>query len=230
MGIASVRFKRAASMSKLDRHPVKSCRSMGLRLRSKTRAWGRQSLFLLSYWVFAVAHSETVCAQLVGSAGRGRIELSIGGVFTANLERRSAQVLQLTLEQEWVLWPHITMAARAHPVMVYTAPRVLGCALGALNRIYLQSDASGGFMELGTSVLVHNRRFEGNSSYLNFLSTLAIGVLSRTRGWCVAVFLQHVSNAGIAKHNAGWNALGLRVGLVWQGRAAEGGASRQASD
>lgn len=179
------------------------------------RCWSSR-LFILGLWTLAAARPAALHAQSQRLApGHVRLGLSAGDVFTARPRRRSAQVLQMTLEYEWLLWPHIAMAVRSHPFVVYTSPPVLAFGLGALNRAYTEADGAGGFVELGTSVLLHGARFVGNSAHVNLLSTFAIGLTAREEGLSVALFVQHASNAGMARYNTGWNALGLRLGLVW---------------
>jgi len=68
------------------------------------------------------------------------------------------------------------------------------------------------FVEGGATVLGQSDELEGNSSNVNFLTNFGVGYKWDGTGWHVVAKVQHISNAGLAEHNAGANAVGVGAG------------------
>jgi len=144
---------------------------------------------------------------------RLRAELWGGDTFTGRGRWLHDAYFVTAFEYEWSLFSHVSMGARGLPVLAYfDSQPIVGTALGLTNRVYLVGDGSGLFVGLAAALVVHDRRFEGNSSHFNLLSSFELGYQLSKLPPRLSVKLEHLSNAYTAKHNLGWNGVSLLLG------------------
>jgi hypothetical protein len=162
----------------------------------------------------ARAESEAAAAAEVKPAPHLRVELWGGDTFNGHGEWLHDAYFAAAIEYEWMLFGPISMGLRALPALAYmdTAP-IVGTAVGITNRLYLDRDGTGLYAGPAVALVGHYGRFQGNSSYFNFLSSFELGWQfdSPLR---ISVKLEHLSNANTAKYNRGWNGVSLMFG--WQ--------------
>ncbi len=117
------------------------------------------------------------------------------------------------------LSPRTTLSLRILPVFGYiqegNVEDVVGCGLGGAFRIYFKKNQEKGFYtELQEVVCLHENKFEGNSSNVNFYSAIGLGY-QFCRDWDILLRFGHISNADIKKENEGVNLLGLGIGYTF---------------
>ena len=159
-------------------------------------------------------------ACCAAAAGRGwwRVDAdAMAGLYSGNADRVGDLYAALNIEYEFPCLSFGTLALQAVPVFAYMSDAdgtddVNGGALGFVYRVYAdRAGRTGWFAGLGSSVLLHDPEFAGNSSNVNFLSSLSLGY-AWPRGWHLAAKASHISNAGLGDENAGINCLGLSFG------------------
>lgn len=154
--------------------------------------------------------------------GRWKIELSgYGGVYSGKTDRSDDAYITGTVDYEFPAFEQVSLTLRLRPLFVYfqeaddgdDSDTIWGTGVSLAARIYQDQEAlEGWFGELGCGVIWHSNYFEKNSSRVNFAPEAAVGYQFRNSGWSVALRAQHLSNGGMAGHNAGVNAVGLAVG------------------
>ena len=61
------------------------------------------------------------------------------------------------------------------------------------------------------ALIGHDDKIQGNSASVNFMTGLGLGY-QWEKHWHLGVLYEHISNGGLAEHNAGANLVGLAVG------------------
>jgi hypothetical protein len=156
--------------------------------------------------------------------GHWRVEASaMFGVHSGSTNREGDYVLSASIEYEMPAWKRATFGLKFIPVLLYHDDREDGdsqsvgaAAFGVTTRVYQKAESRCGFyIEGGVSVLGQTDKLEGNSSSVNFLSDFGVGYKWDGTGWHVVAKVQHISNGGLAEHNAGANAVGLGAGFTF---------------
>lgn len=181
------------------------------RRRSRVRLCALPALLIAA---FALPRSAAAEVGLPSADnGRVRLELWGGDTFTGRGEWLHDAYVAHAVEFEWMLWPHVSMGLRAIPVLVYLDdPPIVGSALGFTNRLYWNGAGTGFYVGPQIALLAHYGRFDGNSAFLNLMSSLELGYRWTALPLRLGVKLEHVSNAGLARENRGWNGLALLLG------------------
>lgn len=150
-----------------------------------------------------------------GTGARLRVELWGGNTFRSDGVWLHDAYAVHALELEWMVFGPISMGLRLLPILAYFGSEpIIGSGLGVTNRIYSSRDGTGVYFGLASCVVVHSDRFEGNSSNVNFLSSIDLGYQFRHSRYRIGVKLEHVSNANLATQNRGWNGLSALVGAT----------------
>jgi hypothetical protein len=150
---------------------------------------------------------------------RWRVESWGGDTFDGHGDWLHDPYWALALEHEWrQLW-NIYMGLRAPALAYFDVEPIVGAGFGITHRLYTSRDGSGLFVGPGIAVVVHYGRFAGNSAYVNFLSSIELGYQIRESPLRISARLEHMSNAGTADRNRGWNGVALLIGWELCGRA-----------
>lgn len=127
------------------------------------------------------------------------------------------------LEYEMPFADRWTFALKALPAVLFDQNdpgdefehTIYGAGIGFGLRVYQRAEERTGlFLEAGVSAIVHENRFSGNGSNLNFLSEFGIGYKWRSE-WHVTGKWQHISNASLEDDNDGVNAWAIAVGKTF---------------
>ncbi len=148
--------------------------------------------------------------------GRLRIDASVAEVFDSD-GWRDDRLLTLSVEWEFQVIGPLSMGMRILPLFAYGGnERVYGFASGPANRLYSNPDTQTGFYGgIGVALVWHSPRFDGNASAGNFFHEVTLGYRFEDIPLSLAVKVHHLSNAGIADPNHGWNAVAFEVGSSW---------------
>lgn len=166
---------------------------------------------------------DRAMSWLDASAGRWRLESAVmAGVHSGSRSRKGDINVTASIEYEMPAWKRASFGIRFMPLFLYDEKRddddsqtIYGAGLGLMTRIYSNAETrSGFFAEAGASLVGQSDKFEGNSGSANFLTELGVGYQWQA-GWHVTVKAQHLSNAGLAEHNSGVNAVGMGVGFTF---------------
>ena len=150
-----------------------------------------------------------------GAGARLRTEVSGGNTFTSDGVWLHDAYAVHALELEWMVFGPISMGVRLLPMLAYfDREPIIGSGLGVTNRIYSARNGTGFYFGLASCAVVHAARFEGNSSNINFLSSIDMGYQFPRSRYRAGIKLEHVSNANLAEHNRGWNGVSLLVGAT----------------
>lgn len=172
--------------------------------------------FVLAVGMTATMLSRGAWARPIDfDAGHWRLELQgAGALHSGKTDHEGDYFITGSVEYESPWTDHVALGIRAYPLFVYPKPQPLyGVALGLVLRIYRNPEKdSGPYAEAGVAALWHSQYFSDNSSRLNFLDELGVGYKFEGRPWHIAVKYQHISNAGIARENAGVNAVSVGFG------------------
>ncbi len=117
------------------------------------------------------------------------------------------------------LSPRTNLSLRLLPVFGYiqedNAEDIFGFGIGGVLRVYLKQDQEKGFfVEVHEVVCVHENKFVGNDSNVNFYSSAGIGY-QFCPNWDILLRFGHISNADIKNANEGVNLFGLGVGYTF---------------
>jgi hypothetical protein len=192
-----------------------------------------------SFVFFTVIGFGVLCipahAGLQLDEGMWRIELNNDfGVHQGSRDRSGDYGLIGFVDYEVPASSRATLGLRLMPLFVYTQDdenedhRILrglfydgdnedddtvwGAGLGLVGRIYqVKNEYRGWYGEVGVTAFVHDNRFLGNSSNLNFLSTFGVGYQFKSN-WHIQAHYQHISNASLGSRNSGANTLGIGIG------------------
>jgi len=153
---------------------------------------------------------------------RWRLEMQAGGgAYSGKVDRDDDYYFTGTIEYECPAFERSSFGLRLYPLFVYHeeedeegyAHTIYGTAFGITHRIYQQAeDRSGFFAELGSSLLWHSRKFEGNSGRVNFLSEIGIGYKFPGSPWHGSLKWSHLSNGGTSRSNSGVNGVVFTIG------------------
>ncbi len=151
-------------------------------------------------------------------AGHWRVELSNTTGYAKNsYDRRGDVFSTLIVEYEFPLSQRFSFSFRALPIFVYAQgssgdASFHGAGLGVATRAYQKKDEHRGFfVELEGGLIAHKNKLRGNTGVANFVTGAGLGYKFKSR-WHAVVKLEHISNAGFARRNAGANLLGLGIG------------------
>lgn len=155
--------------------------------------------------------------------GRNRIEIQGWTGSRSGRRSRSDDISIVgSIEREFRLNHKLTVGARVIPLFYYRADSnvqdnfpdtdIWGAGFGVTFRYYFKEAQDGFFLETAESVIGQSEEFSGNSASMNFMIELGVGY-EFDNNWHVSGRWRHLSNAGLAEHNAGVNAFGLGVGL-----------------
>ena len=178
------------------------------------RSIGGAALLGAMFTLFASAGPVRADAQdTEPSHARWRVESWGGNTFDGHGDWLNDPYGAFALEHEWrQLW-NIYMGLRALPALAYFGDEpIVGTALGLTHRLYTSADGSGLFAGPAVAVVVHYGRFEGNSAYVNFLSSFEVGYQIPRSPLRLSARIEHLSNANTAEENRGWNGVSLLVG------------------
>lgn len=165
--------------------------------------------------------------------GMWRLELNNDfGVHQGSRSRKGDYSVNAVVEYEIPATSRATLGLRVMPLFVYDQnnsdgyryfkgifddnhrddPTVWGGGIGLNTRIYqVKDEYRGWFGEASVSALIHDNKFEGNSSNLNFVTGLGVGYQFKS-DWHIQVHYQHISNGSLGEQNSGANALGFGIG------------------
>ena len=184
-----------------------------------------KKLLLLLFCVAAAANAQ-------GPSGDGSTELGIltggGPSIAGGLGDRGFWLLagrwgrQITRDrgQGWVRG-HLQYAVEVIPAYFqFQSSRVYG---GGVTPFLLRYQLSGGrkispFVEFGAGLLATTSDVPEGTSSFNFTPQGGIGIQTVPAGrasWTLGVRYHHTSNAGIARHNPGINAIMVYTGISW---------------
>lgn len=170
----------------------------------------------------AFADASPAHADDVGwKEGKWRIELSGFTAYRSGKRSRTGDFGFIgSAEYEIPITKRLSIGIKTYPLFFYDQDdsgedTVFGAGIGPEFRIYAKDTPRRGFFfEFGTAVLATVGRFDGNSGAVNFSSEAGLGYKFK-RNWHVAAKIAHISNAGLATHNAGVNRLGLAFGYTF---------------
>lgn len=92
---------------------------------------------------------------------------------------------------------------------------IIGFGIGGVLRVYFKKNQERGFFaEIHEVVCIHENKFIGNDSNINFYSSAGIGY-QFCPNWDLLLRFGHISNADIKNANEGVNLLGLGVGYTF---------------
>ena len=117
------------------------------------------------------------------------------------------------------LSPRTNLSLRLLPVFGYiqegNIEDVIGFGVGGVLRIYFKKTQDKGFFaEIHEVICVHENKFLGNDSNVNFYSSAGIGY-QFCANWDLLLRFGHISNADIKNENEGVNLLGLGIGYTF---------------
>lgn len=155
-------------------------------------------------------------------AARWRIELTGSTAYHSGHHSRTGDfALRSNVEYEIPVLKHMTVAPRIIPLMYYNENGdgdntlwVFG--FGVVLRGYSNGEEQRGwFGEGGLHLIGQTGKFEGNTGTFNFMEEVGFGYMFKN-GTHMAVKVNHISNAGLADHNAGVNNIGLGIGYSFK--------------
>lgn len=153
--------------------------------------------------------------------GHWRLELSNTAGFREGGHERQGDVLtNLIAEYEVPLSGRFTVGLRLLPIFLYSQGSssdspFYGAGFGVASRVYrVKNERRGLFAEIEGHVIAHKNKLRGNSGGVNFLVGAGIGYKFKS-DWHTVLKIEHLSNAGLAKHNKGVNLLGLGFGYTF---------------
>lgn len=150
-----------------------------------------------------------------------KLRLELGSSFRVGQKEDDVDgtMVSSTLDIGKELSPRTTLSLRILPVFGYfqegNVEDVAGFGVGGALRIYLKKNQEKGFFtEIHEVVCLHENKFEGNDSNLNFYSAIGIGYQFCPH-WDILLRFGHISNAEIKDRNEGTNLLGLGIGYTF---------------
>lgn len=153
---------------------------------------------------------------------RIRVELTTSTAYHSGHHSRTGDFgLRTNIDYEIPVLKHMTVAPRIIPLMYYNENgdgdgTLFAFGIGVVLRGYSNGEERRGwFGEGGLHVLGQTGKFEGNTGSFNFMEEVGAGYMFKS-GWHAAVKVSHISNAGIANHNAGINNVGLGIGFSFK--------------
>lgn len=150
-------------------------------------------------------------------AGWLRLE---GGVMAAWDSGRRSRVddmaYRVVLDYEVPVTPRVSVGPRVIPFMFWNENKqgnddIYIAGLGASLRVYRKKDEYRGFFgEVGIMGIAQTNKFEGNSGTFNFMEEIGVGYTFKSDVHA-NLKIGHISNAGLADHNAGvnWGSIGV---------------------
>lgn len=117
------------------------------------------------------------------------------------------------------LSPRTTLSLRLMPFFAYIQENnvedVAGLGVGGAFRFFFTKNQEKGFFtEIHEIVCLHEHKFEGNSSNLNFFSGIGLGY-KFCPNWDMILRFGHISNANLKDDNDETNILGINVGYTF---------------
>ncbi len=151
--------------------------------------------------------------------GRWRLELTGGGGLHQGDEDHSGDGLVVAkVEYEIPVMAYGALGLRMVPTFVMPQDHgdtVWGAGVGLAARVYhVKNEQRGLYVEADSQLTGHYPKFDGNSGSFNFLSGFGAGYKFK-KGWHVIVRFDHLSNAGLAKDNSGFNAISAGIGYTF---------------
>jgi hypothetical protein len=183
-------------------------------VKSRARSFGRAVLVWGTFVLVASAgHARADGEDAEPSTARWRAESWGGSTFDGSGKWLNDGYAAVAIEHEWrQLW-NIYMGLRALPAIAYFDDEpIVGTALGMTHRLYTSRDGSGLYAGPAVAVVLHYGRFEGNSAYVNFLSSFELGYQIPRSPLRLSARVEHMSNANTAEQNRGWNGVSLLIG------------------
>lgn len=158
------------------------------------------------------------------SKGRWRTEITTTtGAINNHWPRHDEDYFLLgTVEYEWPIHSNVSYSLRGSPLFLFNrhgaddcdSSHIYGAAFGTAFRLYEKKELNGLFAEIGTSAMWHSDYLPGSGSKFNFISDIGIGYAFKNRV-SVAVKYFHISNAGLARINSGFDAFGVSLAYVF---------------
>jgi hypothetical protein len=174
-------------------------------------------LFFFSISVHAESFFKRI-GDLEWKDGENRFEMhAVAGTNRGGQSRSGDVGLVGSIEKEFPLYRKLSIGLRGIPLFLYEEDAheghtIWGAGGGFSVRYYLDEYGTGWYGEAQESVIIHTEEFLGNSSKINFISEFG-GGYEFDNDWFLFAKWRHISNAGLARRNAGMNGVGLGLGL-----------------
>jgi hypothetical protein len=151
--------------------------------------------------------------------GRWRAEVSGSAGLHQGDEDHGGDALVLSgVEYEIPVMSHGALGLKMTPTFLITqngGDTVWGAGAGLAVRIYqVKNEQRGPFVEGECQAMGHYPKFDGNSGSFNFLTGAGVGYKFKN-DWHITAKFTHLSNAGLAHENAGFNAVNLGAGFTF---------------
>lgn len=150
-----------------------------------------------------------------------KLRLEVGSSFRIdhNGNDPDGVLVSSTIDIGKELSPRTTLSLRLLPVFGYiqegNIEDIVGFGAGGALRIYFKKNQEKGFFtEIHEVVCLHENKFEGNDSNVNFYSAIGVGY-QFCPNWDMLLRFGHISNADIKDNNEGINLLGLGIGYTF---------------
>ena len=154
--------------------------------------------------------------------GMWRLELSAWtSIYSGHRSRSGDYGFAGSVAYEVPVSKRFSVGLKMYPLLGYDQDdsgedTIWGVGFGPEFRFYTKPHLHRGFFfEVGTAVIAHSGKFDGNSGNINFLNEGGAGYKFKTN-WHVAAKIRHLSNAGFAQSNSGVNSLGLAFGYTFR--------------
>ncbi|HOK08266.1 MAG TPA: acyloxyacyl hydrolase [Candidatus Hydrogenedens sp.] len=174
-------------------------------------------LFLVGISITSTTSSEEIKEEQPKNL---RIRLGFENMFHAGEASDKADEIFFnpTIDIEKKVSPRTALSLRCIPAFFYIQDKnieeVFGAGVGGTIRIYIKKEERGFFSEIHEVILFHKNKFEGNSSNINFYSSLGIGY-QFNKEWDILFQLGHISNADLKENNKGTDLMGIGIGYTF---------------
>lgn len=172
-------------------------------------------ILLLSQSVF----SDNVCER--NDDCKLKLRFEVGSSVRAGHERDKPDGMMFSsiFDIGKELSPRTNLSLRLLPIFGYiqegSFEDIIGFGIGGALRIYFKEKQKKGFFtEINEVVCVHENKFVGNDSNINFYSSVGLGY-QFCPNWDILLRFGHISNADLKSANEGVNLLGLGVGYTF---------------
>lgn len=176
------------------------------------------------------AETAKTCAKETPQEKRGifrlddaawRLEITGSGGLPASSEssdRGGDGMLTGTVDYEIPIMAYGALGLRMMPLFLYFEDQgdvIWGAGGGIAPRLYtVKNEQRGFYIEGEALVLLHDNKFRGDSSYVDFITGGGIGYQCKAN-WHAIVKFEHISNAGLGGDNDGVNTVGIAVGYTF---------------
>lgn len=174
--------------------------------------------FILFFLVLQSINAEDKCDI---NDCKLRLRLELGSSFRVGHDGDKSDGLMFSsifdLGKEF--FSRTNLSLRILPVFGYiqegNVEDLIGFGLGGAIRIFFKKNQEKGFFtEAHEIICIHENKFEGNDSNINFYSSVGIGY-QFSHNWDILLRFGHISNANIKSANEGMNLLGIGIGYVF---------------